>query len=78
MKKSALTLIALAPLAGCGSDDAHDHGDTSTAESQTPAVEIDVPTEEEAAAEAAAAIDEENFDSELEKLQREIEDDTGN
>lgn len=67
MKIVRLTLAGLCGLAiACGGDSTSDSGSGDVPE-------VDVPTEEEAAADAEASITEENADAELDKLAAEIE-----
>ena len=72
MKQLTPLMIALVPLLACGSEE----GSGNAAASNAPAV--DVTTEAEAAAQAAEAIDEDNYDEEYERLKAELESDTGN
>ena len=73
MKLMNLGLAALIGLTvACG-----DTGDTSSSSGDVSVPEVDVPSIEEAEADAAAEITEENMDDEMKKLAAELDADEG-
>jgi hypothetical protein len=88
--RSVSTIVTTGTLAllliGCGDSSSSGGGMGATASESVEqvgeldggiAIEVDVPTQDEADVEAAEAIDEANADAEFEALQREVDQDQG-